>query len=83
MRFPTAAFQLGSNVGLLRGVSKQWDITLSHKGLFALWSREVLVLYRKRELAMLVRGRGGIARFRYSDLKEAARVAADAGVMQI
>jgi hypothetical protein len=45
--------------------------------------REVLVLYRKRELAMLVRGRGGIARFRYSDLKEAARVAADAGVMQI
>jgi hypothetical protein len=32
---------------------------------------------------MLVRGRGGIARFRYSDLKEAARVAADAGVMQI
>jgi hypothetical protein len=46
-------------------------------------SLEVLVLYRKRELAMLVRGRGGIARFRYSDLKEAARVAADAGVMQI
>jgi len=42
MRFPTAAFQLGSNVGLLRGVSKQWDITLSHKGLFALWSCEVL-----------------------------------------
>ena len=41
------------------------------------------MLYRKRELAMLVRGRGGIARFRYSDLKEAARVAADAGVMQI
>ena len=46
-------------------------------------SWKVLVLYRKRELAMLVRGRGGIARFRYSDLKEAARVAADAGVMQI
>ena len=42
---------------------------------------EVLALYRKRELASLVRGRGGIARFRYSDLKKAARVAADAGVM--
>ena len=26
---------------------------------------------------------GGIARFRYSDLNEAARFAADAGVMQI
>ena len=44
-------------------------------------SWKVLALYRKRELASLVRGRGGIARFRYSDLKKAARVAADAGVM--
>ena len=41
------------------------------------------MLYRKRELAMRGHEHGGIARFRYSDLKEAARFAADAGVMQI
>ena len=35
---------------------------------------QVLVLYRKRELAMRGHEHGGIARFRYSDLKEAARV---------
>jgi hypothetical protein len=46
-------------------------------------SRLVLVLYRKRELAMRGHEHGGIARVRYSDLKEAARFAADAGVMQI
>ena len=46
-------------------------------------SREVLVLYRKRELAMRRHEHGGVARFRYSDLKEAARFAADAVVMQI
>ena len=41
------------------------------------------MLYRKRELAMRGHEHGGIARFRYSDLNEAARFAADAGVMQI
>ena len=41
------------------------------------------MLYRKRELAMRGHEHGEIARFRYSDLKEAARFAADAGVMQI
>ena len=41
------------------------------------------MLYRKRELAMRGHEHGGIARVRYSDLKEAARFAADAGVMQI
>jgi hypothetical protein len=45
--------------------------------------RYVLVLYRKREFAIGVHEHGGIARFRYSDLKEAARFAADAVVMQI
>jgi hypothetical protein len=44
---------------------------------------EVLVLYRKRESAMRRHEHGGVARFRYSDLKEAARFAADAVVMQI
>jgi hypothetical protein len=43
----------------------------------------VLVLYRKRESAMRRHEHGGVARFRYSDLKEAARFAADAVVMQI
>jgi hypothetical protein len=41
------------------------------------------VLYRKREWAKCRHEHGAVARFRYSDLKEAARVAADAGVMQI
>jgi hypothetical protein len=41
------------------------------------------VLYRKREWARCAHEYGGIARFRYSDLKEAALVAADALVMQI
>ena len=49
----------------------------------ALNSRLVLVLYRKREFAIGVREHGGIVRFRYSDLKEAARFAVDAVVMQI
>ena len=44
---------------------------------------QVLVLYRKRESAMRRHEHGGDARFRYSDLKEAARFAADAVVMQI
>jgi len=44
---------------------------------------EVLVLYRKREFAMRVHEHDGVARFRYSDLKGAARFAADAGAMQI
>jgi hypothetical protein len=34
---------------------------------------EVVVLYRKREWAECGHEHGGIARFRYSDLKEAAR----------
>ena len=46
-------------------------------------SRFVLVLYRKRELARRRHEHGGIARFRYRDMKEAARFAVDAGVMQI
>jgi hypothetical protein len=46
-------------------------------------SRLVLVLYRKRELARRGHEHGGSARFRYSDMKEAARFASDAGVMQI
>jgi hypothetical protein len=46
-------------------------------------SRLVLVLYRKRESAMRRHEHGEVARFRYSDLKEAARFAADAVVMQI
>ena len=41
------------------------------------------MLYRKRELARRGHEHGGIARFRYSDMKEAARFAADAGAMQI
>ena len=41
------------------------------------------MLYRKRELARRRHEHGGIARFRYSDMKEAARFAADAGAMQI
>ena len=41
------------------------------------------MLYRKREFAMRVHEHGGLARFRYSDLKGAARFAADAGAMQI
>jgi|SRR5215469_13867767 len=45
-------------------------------------AREVLVLYRKREQARSAHEHG-VGRFRYSDLKEAARVAAGAGVMQI
>lgn len=45
--------------------------------------RVVLALYRKREPASCTREHGWVARFRYSDLKEAAWVAADAGVMQI
>ena len=45
-------------------------------------SRKVLALYRKRE-PRCVYEYAGVARFRYSDLKEAARVAADAGAMQI
>ena len=36
-------------------------------------SLEVVVLYRKREWAECGHEHGGIARFRYSDLKEAAR----------
>ena len=40
------------------------------------------MLYRKREQARCAHEHG-VGRFRYSDLKEAARVAADAGVMQI
>ncbi len=46
-------------------------------------SRFVLGLYRTREWAGCAHEHGGIARVRYSDLKEAARFAADAGVMQI
>ena len=44
---------------------------------------EVLGLYRTREWAGCPHEHGGIARVRYSDLKEAARFAADAGVMEI
>jgi hypothetical protein len=44
--------------------------------------REVLVLYRKRDGARCLHEHGVLARFRYNDLKEAAR-AADAGPMQI
>ena len=40
------------------------------------------MLYRKRDEARWVRERGVFARFRYNDLKEAAR-AVDAGPMQI
>jgi hypothetical protein len=40
-------------------------------------------VYRKRELARRGHSHGGIARFRYSDMKEAARFAADAGAMQV
>ena len=43
---------------------------------------EVLVLYRKRDGARCLHEHGVLARFRYNDLKEAAR-AADAGPMQI
>jgi len=42
-----------------------------------------LEMYRKREFAMRVHEHDGVARFRYSDLKGAARFAADAGAMQI
>jgi hypothetical protein len=51
------------------------ELTASHSG------PEVLVLYRKRD--EVVRKLGVIARFQYSDLKEAAVVAAGAGPMQI
>src|SRR2546425_410826 len=44
---------------------------------------EVLVLYRKREGARRLHEHGVFARFRYNDLKEAARDAGDAGPMQI
>ena len=44
---------------------------------------EVLAMYRKREEARGVHQRVVFARFRYIDLKEDARVAADAGPMQI
>ena len=40
-------------------------------------------MYRKREEARGVHQRVVFARFRYIDLKEDARVAADAGPMQI
>jgi hypothetical protein len=43
---------------------------------------EVLGLYRKRDGARRLHEHGVLARFRYNDLKEAAR-AADAGPMQI
>src|SRR5258706_9951442 len=42
----------------------------------------VLGLYRKRDGARRLHEHGVLARFRYNDLKEAAR-AADAGLMQI
>ena len=45
--------------------------------------RYVLGLYRKRERAKHLHEQGVFARFRYNDLKEAVRFAADAGVMQI
>src|SRR6267378_6929473 len=45
-------------------------------------SRLVLGLYRKRDGARRLHEHGVLARFRYNDLKEAAR-AADAGLMQI
>ena len=37
------------------------------------WEPEVLVLYRKREGARRLHEHGVFARFRYNDLKEAAR----------
>jgi len=43
-------------------------------------SREVLGLYRKREGARCLHEHGVLARFRYNDLKEAALIAADAGL---
>ena len=46
-------------------------------------SREVLVLYRMRVSTEGCGENGAVARVRYSDLKEAARVAADAGVMHL
>ena len=57
--------------------------TLKSQELFGDGSRQVLVLYRKRDETRGVRKLGVIARFRYNDLKEAAVVAADAGAMQI
>jgi hypothetical protein len=42
-----------------------------------------LEMYRKRELASGSHEHSVFARFRYNDLKEAAVIAADAGLMQI
>jgi len=46
-------------------------------------SREVLGLYRKREWARSGQGQVVYARFRYSDMKEAARDCGGRGLMQI
>jgi hypothetical protein len=49
------------------------------RGVISLSSSEVLGLYREREPARRMHGHGVFARFRYNDLKEAARVCGGRG----
>jgi hypothetical protein len=67
-----------------RGSNSHWVLVKRGYGWFGkqIGNWEVLGLYRKRDGARRLHEHGVFARFRYNDLKEAAR-AADGGPMQI
>src|SRR6266849_6279963 len=65
--FPLARLPIGRRLGCNQQIPKWF------RALQAYVDWEVLVLYRKRERARCTHAHSGVARFRYSDLKEAAR----------